>query len=53
MMFKLLFGFHRFPEVLPIVEPQLVAMKLIEGIQRNYENVYVPSAIQAFGTLAR
>jgi len=43
----------RFQSILPIVEPEYVAEKLIDGIQRNAEHIYVPSAIQAFGTLAR
>jgi hypothetical protein len=43
----------RFPNILPITEPKIVAAKLIEGLERNYEHVYVPAAIQAFGTIAR
>jgi len=35
----------RFPRVFPIHPPKVVAERIVDGIQRNLEYVYVPATV--------
>jgi len=37
--------YSRFPFLFPIVTPELVARKVVEGIQRELDYIYIPTLI--------
>lgn len=44
----------RFPWLVPKhLDPQEVAAKVVEGLRRNYELVYIPGFVQFAGTTAK
>ncbi|ODM96030.1 Epidermal retinol dehydrogenase 2 [Orchesella cincta] len=47
-------SYSRFPFILnEVLQPEEVAEKLIDGLQRNYEHVYIPNFIRFAGTTAK
>jgi len=47
-------SWSRFPWLVPkVLSPQTVAAKLVEGLRRNYEHVYIPVFVQIAGTTLR
>jgi len=44
----------RFPWIInTVIEPEDVADKVVEGLRRNYEHVYIPNFVQFAGTYAK
>lgn len=44
----------RFPSIVKtVLQPEEVAEKLIDGLRRNYEHVYIPNFISFAGTTAK
>lgn len=47
-------SYSRFPWLVPtVLSPDDVADKLVEGLRRNYEHVYIPYFVQFAGTTAK
>ena len=40
--------FHRYPSLLPVLEPEFVAKKVIEGLRRNQNKIYIPGSVGIF-----
>jgi len=47
-------SWSRFPWLVPkVLSPKTVAAKMVEGLRRNYEHVYIPVFVQIAGTTLR